>query len=50
VSTRLLIYAAQLMVSGIAPRRACAVAIAQAIGDDADMQQAVNHIVDVLMP
>ena len=50
VSTRLLIYAAQLMVRGIAPRRACAVAIAQAIGDDADMQLAVTQIVDVLMP
>jgi len=50
VSTRLLIYAAQLMVRGIAPRRACAVAIAQAIGDDAELQQAVNNIVDVLMP
>ena len=50
VSTRLLIYAAQLMVRGIAPRRACAVAIAQAIGDDPDVQLAVNNIVDVLMP
>jgi nitric oxide reductase NorQ protein len=50
VSTRLLIYAGQLMVRGIAPRRACAVAIAQAIGDDLDVQHAVNNIVDVLMP
>ena len=38
------------MVRGIAPRRACAVAIAQAIGDDPDLQQVVNNIVDVLMP
>jgi len=49
-STRLLIYAGQLMVRGIAPRRACTVAITQAIGDDTDMQQAVQQIVDVLLP
>ena len=50
VSTRLLVYAAQLMARGIAPRRACEVAIAQAVTDDADVQQAVTHIVDVLLP
>jgi len=50
VSTRLLIYAAQLTVGGIAPRRACDVAIARAVTDDAEVQQAIGAIVDVLLP
>jgi nitric oxide reductase NorQ protein len=50
VSTRLLIYAAQLTVRGIEPRRACDVAIARAVTDDVEVQQAVVDIVDVLLP
>jgi nitric oxide reductase NorQ protein len=50
VSTRLLIYAAQLIVGGIEPRRACDVAIVHAISDDHDVQRAVAEIVDVLLP
>ncbi|MCU1502835.1 MAG: family ATPase [Ilumatobacteraceae bacterium] len=50
VSTRLLIYAARLVVGGIEPRRACDVAIARAISDDVDVQRAVTEIVDVLLP
>lgn len=50
VSTRLLIYAAQLVVGGIPARRACDVAITRAISDDADVQDAVSEIVDVLLP
>jgi len=50
VSTRLLVYTAQLVVGGIAPRRACDVAIARAVTDDADVQDAVAAIVDVLLP
>ena len=50
VSTRLLVYAAQLVVAGIAPRRACDVAIARAVTDDAEVQRAVADIVDVLLP
>ena len=50
VSTRLLIYTAQLVAGGIAPRRACDVAIARAVTDDAQVQQAVAAIVDVLLP
>ena len=50
VSTRLLIYAAQLVAGGIAPRRACDVAIARAVSDDAEVQQAVAAIIDVLLP
>ena len=50
VSTRLLVYAAQLVGRGIEPRRACDVAIALAVSDDVEVQRAVAEIVDVLLP
>jgi nitric oxide reductase NorQ protein len=50
VSTRLLVYTGQLVAGGIAPRRACDVAIARAVTDDREVQQAVADIVDVLLP
>ena len=50
VSTRLLVYAGQLVARGLTARRACEVAISQAVTDDADVQQAVAEIVDVLLP
>lgn len=50
VSTRLLVYAAQLVASGIAPRRACDVAITRAVTDDREVQRAVTEIVDVILP
>ena len=50
VSTRLLIYAAQLMARGIDSRRAAEIAIVQAISDDANVQEAVAGIVDVVWP
>ena len=50
VSTRLLVYAAELAAGGIEPRRACDVAIVRAVSDDADVQKAIGAIVDVLLP
>lgn len=50
VSTRLLIYAGELIAGNIAPRRAAEVAIISAISDDATVQQAVADIVDVVLP
>lgn len=50
VSTRLLIYAGQLIQRGIDPRRACDAAISRAITDDGEVQQAVGEIIDVLLP
>lgn len=50
VSTRLLVYAGQLIGQGVAPRRACEAALVQAISDEEDMQQAVADIVDVIFP
>ena len=50
VSTRLLVYAAQLVAGGVDPRRACDVAVVRAITDDVDVQQAVADVVDVVLP
>ena len=50
VSTRLLIYTGELITGGIAPRRAAEAAIVSAISDDANVQQAVADIVDVVLP
>lgn len=45
VSTRLLIYAGQLIKQGIAPRRACQVAVVWAISDETGMQQSIEEVV-----
>jgi len=43
-STRLLVHAAKLMASGVAPVAACRSAIAQALTDDSEMLMAVNEL------
>ncbi|MEN8176568.1 MAG: CbbQ/NirQ/NorQ/GpvN family protein, partial [Pseudomonadota bacterium] len=43
-STRLLVHAARLIVSGVSPVAACRASIAQALTDDADMLAAVNEL------
>ncbi|MHB8348137.1 MAG: AAA family ATPase [Acidiferrobacterales bacterium] len=43
-STRLLVHAAKLMVTGIEPRRACRGAIAESLTDDAEMLAAINEL------
>ncbi|MEO6666380.1 MAG: CbbQ/NirQ/NorQ/GpvN family protein [Nitrospiria bacterium] len=48
VSTRLLIYAGNLIREGIAPAVACRVAIAQPLTDDADMQRAIGELVSTI--
>ena len=50
VSTRLLIYAGELITGGIDARRAAEVAIITAISDDSTVQGAVADIVDVILP
>jgi nitric oxide reductase NorQ protein len=45
VSTRLLVYAAQLIRQGIAPHAACRAAIVQPLTDDPEMQQGITEIV-----
>jgi nitric oxide reductase NorQ protein len=44
VSTRLLVYAGQLIRQGLAPRRACTVAVSHALTDDADSQRAIDDV------
>ncbi|MCZ6459511.1 MAG: CbbQ/NirQ/NorQ/GpvN family protein [Gammaproteobacteria bacterium] len=50
VSTRLLIYTANLVNQGIAARRAADIAIVSAVSDDPTVQQAIADIVDVVLP
>jgi nitric oxide reductase NorQ protein len=45
VSTRLLIYAGKLMISGIASRRACELAVAKSITDDREIERAVEELI-----
>jgi len=48
VSTRLLIYAAQLMQRGIAAREACAAAVARSLTDDRDSQRAIGELAEAI--
>ncbi len=44
VSTRLLVYAGQLIRQGVSARRACTVAVSHALSDDADSQRAIDDV------
>lgn len=48
ISTRLLVYAATLINSGIAPRAACRMALVRPITDDADIRDTLDHAIDVI--
>lgn len=50
VSTRLLTYAGQLVTQGVAPTRACDVAISRAVSDDVEVQRAMNEVVTAIFP
>jgi nitric oxide reductase NorQ protein len=45
VSTRLLIYAGRLIAKGIAPRRACQVAVTWSLTDDLEVQRSIEEVV-----
>jgi nitric oxide reductase NorQ protein len=45
VSTRLLIYSGRLIRNGVAPRRACQVAITWALTDDQEVQRSIEEVV-----
>lgn len=49
VSTRLLIYAGQLIRQGIDPQAACRAAIIEPLTDDAEMQQSIAEIVSSIL-
>ena len=48
ISTRLLVYAARLINRGIAPTRACRMALVDPITDDADIRSTLNHAIDAV--
>ena len=50
VSTRLLIYAAQLIHHGVAARRACSVAVSRSLTDDLDSQRAIDEVINAIFP
>jgi nitric oxide reductase NorQ protein len=47
-STRLLLHVGSLIADGIRPRRACDVALAQALSDDPDVQAAIHNVVNAV--
>src|SRR5262245_55832452 len=50
VSTRLLIYAGQLMRRGVRSRRACSVAVSRSLTDDVDSQRAIDEVIYAIFP
>ena len=49
-STRVLIYAGRLIKQGIAPRRACHVAVTWGITDDAGVQRSLDELIAAIFP
>jgi nitric oxide reductase NorQ protein len=48
VSTRLLIYAGQLLKQGVPPARACEATVTRPITDDPDMQRSIQELVNAI--
>ena len=48
ISTRLLVYAANLINKGIKPTSACRMALVRPITDDADIRQTLEHAIDTI--
>jgi len=48
ISTRLLVYAANLIQQGISAPRACRMALVRPITDDADIRQTLDHAIDTV--
>ena len=49
LSTRLLVYAAQLIHSGIEPKKACRMALTCPLTDDADVREVLNNAIDLVL-
>lgn len=49
-STRLLVHVGSLVARGVGARRACDVALVQALSDDPDVHQAVTQVVEAVFP
>ena len=50
VSTRLLIYAGELIRQGITPRRAATVAVTWSLTDESDSKRAIDEVVKAIFP
>lgn len=50
ISTRLLVYAGQLITRGVNPIRACDAAICLAVSDDVEIQRAIGEVVSTIFP
>ncbi|MFT7688691.1 MAG: nitric oxide reductase NorQ protein [Candidatus Azotimanducaceae bacterium] len=50
ISTRLLVYAAKLIVDGLSIHRSCEVAISNAVSDDKEVQTAINELSLAIFP
>jgi nitric oxide reductase NorQ protein len=48
ISTRLLVYAANLINQDITPANACRMALVRPITDDADIRQTLEHAIDTI--
>ncbi len=48
ISTRLLVYAAELIEAGVAPRDACRMALVRPITDDPDIVETLDHAIDAV--
>jgi nitric oxide reductase NorQ protein len=48
ISTRLLVYAANLISKGIEPTDACRMALVRPITDDADISSTLDHAIDAI--
>jgi nitric oxide reductase NorQ protein len=50
ISTRLLVYAGQLIRRNLDPLRACDAAISRAVSDDVEVQSAINEVISTIFP
>ena len=50
ISTRLLVYAGQLISRNVSPTRACDAAISRAVSDDFEVQRAIGEVVSTVFP
>lgn len=49
ISTRLLVYAATLIMAGVSPMDACRMALVRPITDDADIRQTLDHAISAVL-
>ena len=48
ISTRLIVYAATLILRGVLPQDACRMAMVRPITDDADIRSTLDHAIDAV--